>query len=60
MAIALGSKITVITGGPGVGNTVIDQYSPILQAKKMDACCVPPPDVRLTPDGDDGTGNENH
>jgi exodeoxyribonuclease V alpha subunit len=36
VAMALGSKVTVITGGPGVGKTtIVTSILQILQAKKM-------------------------
>src|SRR5438309_8894023 len=41
--MALGSKVTVITGGPGVGKTtIVTSILQILQAKKMDVLlCAP-------------------
>src|SRR5205807_1560069 len=43
VAMALGSKVTVITGGPGVGKTtIVTSILQILQAKKMDVLlCAP-------------------
>jgi exodeoxyribonuclease V alpha subunit len=43
VAMALGSKVTVITGGPGVGKTtIVMSILQILQAKKMDVrLCAP-------------------
>jgi exodeoxyribonuclease V alpha subunit len=46
VAMALGSKVTVITGGPGVGKTtIVTSILQILQAKKQTSCSVHPPDV---------------
>src|SRR5882724_9382828 len=43
VAMALGSKVTVITGGPGVGKTtIVTSILQMLQAKKMDVLlCAP-------------------
>src|SRR5713101_4182566 len=43
VAMALGSKVTVITGGPGVGKTtIVTSILQILQAKKIDVLlCAP-------------------
>src|SRR6266478_3599331 len=43
VAMALGSKVTVITGGPGVGKTtIVTSILQILQAQKMDVLlCAP-------------------
>jgi exodeoxyribonuclease V alpha subunit len=47
VALALTSKVLVITGGPGVGKTtLVNAILRILSAKGMRLCCVLPPDER--------------
>ena len=59
--MALGSKVTVITGGPGVGKTtIVTSILQILQAKKMDVLLCTYRTCRQTPDRDGRVGSQNH